>query len=160
MQISTGKVVSIDYTLTNDEGDVIDTSSGGAPLCYLQGGGNIIAGLEKELEGRKAGDAIQARVEPEEGYGKRDESLIMKVPMARFHGVKAVEKGMQFQASTASGPQLMTVVEITEGVVTVDGNHPLAGTTLNFDVTVREVRDATAEEQAHGHVHGPGGHHH
>lgn len=159
MQISKHKVVSIDYTLTGDDGAVIDTSDGREPLAFIQGAGNIIPGLESALEGRGKGDELQVKIAPDQGYGERVDSLRQEVPKDRFEA-DSVEVGMQFHAHTDSGPLLVTVVDVDDENVTVDGNHPLAGVNLNFDVTVVDVRDATAEELDHGHVHGPGGHQH
>lgn len=160
MQIAKNKVVTIDYTLTDDDGAVIDSSDGREPLAYIHGMSNIIPGLESALEGKQTGEQLNVRVPPEEGYGERMDTLRQEVPKDRFQGAEDLQVGMQFHASTDSGPLVVTVVDIEGDTVTVDGNHPLAGVTLNFDVTVREVRDATAEEMEHGHVHGPGGHHH
>lgn len=160
MQIGGNKVVTIDYTLTDHEGTVIDTSKGEEPMSYIQGIGNLIPGLESALEGKSAGDTLQVSVAPEEGYGLRDEALMQVMPMEAFEGVGEVEVGMQFRARTAEGTQILTVVEVDGDNVTVDGNHPLAGLTLNFDVAVRDVRDATDEELSHGHAHGPEGHEH
>lgn len=160
MQISPNKVVSIHYTLKNDAGDVLDSSSGREPLAYLHGTGNIIPGLEKALEGKAAGEKMNVSVAPEEGYGERHDGLIQEVPRDAFQGVDDIQPGMQFHAQGPSGPMVVTVKEVGEGTVKVDGNHPLAGETLHFDVEVAEVREATAEEQEHGHVHGAGGHDH
>jgi FKBP-type peptidyl-prolyl cis-trans isomerase SlyD len=161
MQIAQDKVVLIHYTLTDDGGKVLDSSSGGDPLAYLHGQGNIIPGLEKALEGKQAGDKLNVRVEPTEGYGVRDASLVQQVPRRAFGSVSKVEPGMQFHAQSAQGQmRVVTVTHVKGDMVTVDGNHPLAGEVLVFDVEVAEVRDATGEELEHGHVHGPGGHHH
>jgi len=160
MQIVKHKVVTIDYTLTDEEGKVLDTSKDSEPLCYIQGIGNLIPGLETALEGKQAGDALNVSVPPEQGYGERDDKLLVSVPRERFDEAGNVEVGMRFQAPTESGMRVVTVVGIEEENVTVDANHPLAGETLNFDVKVVEVRDATEEEIGHGHVHGPGGHEH
>jgi FKBP-type peptidyl-prolyl cis-trans isomerase SlyD len=161
MQIAQDKVVLIHYTLTDDGGKVLDSSSGGDPLAYLHGQGNIIPGLEKALEGKQAGDKLNVRVEPAEGYGVRDDSLVQQVPRRAFGSVSKVEPGMQFHAQSAQGQmRVVTVTHVQGDMVTVDGNHPLAGEVLVFDVEVAEVRDATGEELEHGHVHGPGGHHH
>ncbi len=160
MQISTGKVVSIDYTLTDDKQQILDTSEGGEPLVYLQGVGQIIAGLEKELEGKKDGDSLKVKVAPENGYGLRDDAKIVQVSRKQIQGDEELKEGMQLQASGPQGHQVVTITKIAGDEVTIDGNHPLAGQTLHFDVTVRDVRDATKEEMDHGHVHGPGGHHH
>ena len=160
MKIEKNKVVSIDYTLTGDDGKVIDSSRGQAPLAYLHGTGNIISGLEEALEGKGAGDALKVSISPEKAYGVRDETKLVTVARTQLQGVDEIKPGLQLQAQMQNGPQLFTVTQVDEKSVTLDGNHPLAGATLNFDVTVKDVRDATAEEMAHGHVHGPGGHHH
>ncbi len=160
MQVSAQKVVFIHYTLTNDDGEVIDSSEGHAPLAYIHGEGNIIPGLENALVGKSAGDTLKVSIPPEEGYGLRDDSLVQAVPKEAFHGVDEILPGMQFHTETADGGQLVTVLQVQDDMVILDGNHPMSGQTLNFDVQVTEVRDATAEELAHGHVHGEGGHHH
>jgi len=160
MQVAKDKVVSIDYTLTDDEGTVLDSSEGRAPLAYLHGAGNIIPGLEKALEGKRAGEKLTVRVAAAEAYGERDDALTQQVPREMFMGVDELEVGMRFQAQTNQGVQIVTITEISGDVVTVDGNHPLAGKPLNFAVSVVDVRDATGEELAHGHVHGEGGHEH
>ena len=160
MLIAQDKVVLIHYTLTNDAGKVIDSSSGGEPLAYLHGQGNIISGLEKALDGRQAGDKLNVRVEPADGYGVRDDELVQQVPRRQFGGAN-LKPGMQFHAQSPQGhARVVTVTRVVGDMVTVDGNHPLAGEVLNFDVEVAEVRDATQEELEHGHVHGPGGHRH
>ncbi|MHA3771066.1 FKBP-type peptidyl-prolyl cis-trans isomerase [Verrucomicrobiota bacterium sgz303538] len=160
MKIEKDKVVSIDYTLTDGENEVIDSSKGGAPLAYLHGNGNLVPGLEKALEGKTTGESVKVSIPPEEGYGLRNEERVGEVPRSAFAGAPDVQPGMQFQARGPHGVELVTVVAVGNDTVTVDGNHPLAGETLNFDVTVRDVRDATAEELEHGHAHAPGGHHH
>jgi FKBP-type peptidyl-prolyl cis-trans isomerase SlyD len=160
MQIAANKVVTINYTLTDDQGQVIDSSEGREPLAYLQGASNIIPGLEKALEGKSTGDSLKVSVAPNEGYGERSDELVQEVPRNLFENADSIEPGMQFQAQSEAGPQLVTVVGVGDESVTIDANHPLAGTTLNFDVEVVDVRDATAEEAEHGHVHGPEGHEH
>jgi FKBP-type peptidyl-prolyl cis-trans isomerase SlyD len=160
MLIAQDKVVLIHYTLTNDEGKTLDSSAGGDPLAYIHGQGNIIPGLEKALEGRQAGDKLTVKVEPAEGYGERDDRMVQQVPRRQFGGAN-VQPGMQFHAQTSQGhTRVVTVTGVVGDMVTVDGNHPLAGEHLTFEVEVTEVRDASAEEMEHGHVHGPGGHHH
>ncbi|MBA1146145.1 peptidylprolyl isomerase [Ectothiorhodospiraceae bacterium WFHF3C12] len=154
MQISKNKVVAIDYTLTDDDGNTLDTSANREPLKYIQGAGNIIPGLERALEGEESGSQVNVTVQPDEGYGQRDENLKQQVPRNLFEGVDTLEPGMQFQAQTEGGVQIITVAEVGDEQVLVDANHPLAGVTLNFDVNVVEVRDATEEELEHGHVHG------
>jgi FKBP-type peptidyl-prolyl cis-trans isomerase SlyD len=160
MQIAERTVASFNYTLTNDAGEVIDTSVGRSPLAYLHGAGNIVPGLEKEMAGRKAGDRFDVVVAPEDGYGQPNPMLVQVVPREAFQGVDTIEVGMEFQAQTPQGPLSVVVSKVDANEVTVDGNHPLAGKTLHFAIEVTDVRDASVEELAHGHVHGPGGHHH
>lgn len=152
MEITDGRVATIHYTLTNDDGQVIDKSSPQAPLSYLHGAGNIVAGLEKALAGKQAGDSLKADVSPEQGYGPRHDGLVQQVPRSAFPDEKAVRPGMQFEARTERGPLVVTVTEVGEQKVTIDGNHPLAGQTLHFDVEVADVREATEEESNQGHV--------
>lgn len=159
MQIGKEKVVSIHYTLRDNKGNTLDSSIGHAPLLYIQGIGNLIPGMEEGLEGKVKGDKLEIKVSPEKGYGLRDDNMIQKVPRSAF-GNQEVKKGMQFQAGTKHGSQVVTVTEVGLDTITVDGNHPLAGVELNFSVEVIDVRNATSDELAHGHVHGPGGHHH
>ena len=161
MQIAPNKVVSIHYTLTNDRGEKLDSSRGAEPLVYIHGIGNLIPGLEKALEGKQSGDKLQVKVSPEEGYGKRDDALIQAVPRRMFKGLGDLKVGMRLHAQGEGGHQrVVRIAHIAGDMVTVDGNHELAGENLNFDVEITGVRDATAEEMEHGHVHGPGGHHH
>jgi FKBP-type peptidyl-prolyl cis-trans isomerase SlyD len=160
MQVSAQKVVLIHYTLTDEAGEVLDSSEGQEPLAYIHGQGNIIPGLEAALAGKAAGDKVKVTIPPEEAYGPSDEYLIQTVPIDAFHGVDEILPGMQFHTETPDGVQMVTVVKVEGEEVILDGNHPMSGLTLNFDVEVTEVRDATAEELSHGHVHGPGGHHH
>lgn len=156
MQVAENKVVSIHYKLTNQAGETLDSSEGREPLAYIHGQGNIIPGLEKALEGKNSGEELNVTVEPAEGYGERHEQLIQQVPMTAFEGVDEVKPGMQFQAQTEAGPRVITVKEVADDQVTIDGNHPLAGETLNFEVSIQEVRDATDQELEHGHVHDDG----
>jgi len=160
MRIDKHSVVSFDYTLTDPQGKVIDSSKGQQPLTYLHGTGGIIPGLESELTGKAAGDSLTVVVPPEKAYGNKDAKMIQAVPRTAFQGVDKIEPGMQFQAQSPQGPRVVTVVAVTPTEVTVDANHPLAGVELKFDVTIVSVRAATEEELDHGHVHGPGGHHH
>lgn len=153
MQISTNTVVSIDYVLTNAEGDEIDRSQAGEPLAYLHGVGNLIPGLEQALEGHTTGDSLQVEVAPAEGYGEHDHELVQVVSRDLFQEPDRLEPGMRFEASGDQGQMVVTVTEVSDNGVTIDGNHPLAGQTLHFDVTVAAVRAATDEEVAHGHVH-------
>lgn len=160
MQIADQRAVLMHYTLTNDKGEVLDSSRGSEPLAYLHGVGNIIPGLEKALVGKQAGDTAKVTVAPAEGYGERDPGLIQQLPKRAFKGVGDLKVGMQLQAQSDRGMRIITVTGIQGDMVTVDGNHALAGETLHFDVEIMEVRAASAEEMSHGHVHGPGGHHH
>ncbi len=160
MQVAADKVVLIHYTLKDDKGEVIDSSAGSDPLAYIQGHGNLVPGLEKALEGKQKGNKVIVSVPPEEGYGKHDAKLIQRIPKRSLQGASQVKKGMQFQARTDEGVRVFTVTAIAGDMVTLDGNHSMADKTLHFDVDVVEVRDATAEELEHGHVHGAGGHHH
>lgn len=160
MEIAADRVVLIHYTLKDDAGAVIDSSAGAEPLAYIQGHGNLVAGLEKALEGKQDGDAVAVSVAPADGYGKRDAALVQRVPKRAMQGSGEIKKGMQFQARTDDGMRMFTVTAVVGDMVTLDGNHPLADKTLHFDVQVVNVRAATAEELEHGHVHGAGGHHH
>lgn len=161
MQIEPKKAVYIDYTLTNEAGDVLDSSEGHSPLAYLHGFNNIIPGLESALLGKKVGDTFDVTVEPKDAYGDYSVELVAEVPRSAFQGVDKLEPGMQFHASAPDGGvQVVVVRDIDGDNVTVDGNHPLAGQRLNFKVKVMDIRDATEEELAHGHIHGEGGHQH
>ena len=161
MQVSKNKVVSIGFKLTDADGTLIDESSTEEPLMFIQGIGSFIPAVESALEGKESGAELKVTVTPEEGFGHRDEELVHSVPKDRFQSGGELEVGMQVQGQDDQGtPAIFTVVKVEESNVTLDGNHPLAGMTLNFDVKVGEIRDATAEELDHGHVHGPGGHHH
>jgi FKBP-type peptidyl-prolyl cis-trans isomerase SlyD len=152
--------VRLDYTLRDEQGAVLDSSRGRGPLSYLHGKGNIIPGLEQALAGKAAGDMLDVTVPPEQGYGARDERLVQIVARAKFGEIANLAPGMQVRANGPQGPRMVTVVRVDRDFVTVDGNHPLAGRTLHFSLEVAEVRKATHEEITHGHVHGPGGHHH
>lgn len=160
MQIAERTVASFHYTLTNDAGTVIDSSAGADPLTYLHGVGHIVPGLEQAMAGHQAGDKFDVAVSPEEGYGTPNEMLIQVVPREAFQGVDDIQVGMQFQAQTPQGAISVVITKVEDGLVTVDGNHPLAGQNLNFAIEVVDVREATVEEVVHGHVHGAGGHHH
>lgn len=160
MSIAQDQVVSIHYTLTDDAGEVIDSSCGGDPLMYLHGHGALIPGLERALTGKSAGDRLTLSIAPADGYGEYDRALVQQVPRRTLKGIANVKVGMRLQAQTARGPRPVTVTHLSGDLVTLDGNHPLAGKNLHFEVEVAAVRAATAEERAHGHVHGPGDHHH
>jgi len=160
MLIKDNMVVSIHYTLKNEEGQVLDSSQGREPLNYLHGNNNIIPGLENALTGKEIGEQFNISIPPEDGYGVRDERLIQVLPKTAFEGIDPVEPGMQFQARSDQGVQIITVTSVDGDRITVDGNHALAGEVLNFEIEVTHIRPATEEELTHGHVHGPGGHHH
>lgn len=162
MTIRDNTVVTFHYTLTGEDGQVIDSSrERGEPMLYLHGAGNIIPGLEKAMEGRAAGDAFQVTVPPDEAYGERQAANVQRVSLKKL-GVRAgqLEPGMILNLNTTKGPAQVTVLKVGRFNVDVDANHPLAGVTLNFDVEIVELREATKDEQQHGHAHGPGGHHH
>lgn len=160
MKIAEKHVVTLNYTLKDNDDNIIDQSEDGS-FCYLHGASNIIPGLENALTGKSSGDALSVSVAPEEGYGPRDDARIQEVPRDAFPPEPEIEPGMQFNAEGPDGQAVMvTIAKVEGGTITVDGNHPLAGVTLNFDVTIADIRDASAEELEHGHVHGPGGHHH
>jgi FKBP-type peptidyl-prolyl cis-trans isomerase SlyD len=160
MQIEARKVVTLNYTLTDSEGNVIDQSTDSS-FAYLHGASNIIPGLENALAGKSAGDSLNVSVEPSEAYGERDPEKTQSVPRNMFPEDTEIEVGMQFHAQGPGGETLVVTIAGVEGdTITVDGNHPLAGIPLNFAVEVIEVRDASEEELDHGHVHGPGGHDH
>ncbi len=160
MQVEKNKVVGIDYKLTDGSGKMIDSSTDHGPLYYIQGTGSLIPGLESALEGKKSGDSLKVKIDAKDGYGERNDALCQSVPRAQFESTEALEIGMQFEVETEQGELVVTVTKIDGDLVTVDGNHPLAGMELHFDVTVKEVREPSAEELAHGHVHGEHGHHH
>ncbi|HUY84798.1 MAG TPA: peptidylprolyl isomerase [Steroidobacteraceae bacterium] len=160
MDITSGRVVTIHYTLKNDASEILDSSAGGDPLAYIQGHGNIVAGLERALEGRKSGERFAVTVAPADGYGQRDPALVQQLPKRALQGAGEITRGMRFQTRGEDGMRVFTVTAISGDMVTLDGNHPLADQNLYFEIEVIEVRAATAEEIEHGHVHGHGGHHH
>ena len=153
MVVEKNKVITIDYTLKDSEGQTIDSSDDSEPLVYLHGNDNLIPGLEKRLEGKKEGDTLSCVIHPEEAYGEYDESLVFTVQKSNFADPAKIEEGVQFEAHGEDGPRVVTVVSVKNDEVTVDANHPLAGEDLHFDVKVVGIREATAEELAHGHVH-------
>ena len=153
-------VVKFNYTLSNKDGEVLDQSAG-EPLAYLHGHHNIISGLEAKMAGKSVGDKFVAVIEPKDAYGEYISEAVQEVPRANFQGVDNIEVGMQFQSQSDDGHvMLVTVKDVSDDVVVVDGNHPLAGVTLTFDVEIVEIRPASAKELEHGHAHGAGGHHH
>jgi len=153
MNIARNRVVSIEYTLTGEDGTVLDTSEGQEPLAYIHGTGSLVEGLEAALEGKAPTDHVSVSVTPEQAYGVRDDSVVFGLPRAQFRGVDELEVGMQYQVQSDGDAHLVTVIAMDDNEVTVDGNHPLAGLTLHFDVDVVAVREATPDELEHGHVH-------
>lgn len=160
MKAAHGMVVTMHYTLTNDKGDVLDSSRGSDPLDYLHGHGNIIPGLEKALEGASAGHKSKVTVAPAEGYGEKNDELVFEAARDQFPPDMTLALGERVYAEGPQGPISFTIVELTEKGAKLDGNHPLAGQTLHFEVEIVSVREASAEETEHGHVHGEHGHHH
>lgn len=159
MQVADNMAVSIHYTLTNDEGEIIDSSEGNEPLIYLHGNGNIISGLEKALHGKTAGEKFNVRIEAEDAYGEFMDDRVQVIARDMFEGIDEIEVGMQFHADVSSGPGVITVINIDGDDITIDGNHPLAGVPLTFAVEVIDIRPASREELTHGHIHGAGCNH-
>ena len=160
MKAANGMVVSMHYTLTDDSGDVLDSSHGGQPFTYLHGHGNVVPGLEKSLEGAAMGHKSKVTVAPTEGYGEKNPEAIFEAPKEHFPPDMKLEIGARVYADGPNGPLTLTVVKLTDSGALLDANHPLAGKTLHFDVEILQIRNATPEELTHGHVHGEGGHHH
>ncbi len=160
MNVKEKAVVSIDYTLKDDSGEVLDSSENREPLSFLYGQGSIIPGLENALEGKSPGDELAVSVTPEEGYGEYNDELVFAVGKDRFQDPSIIEVGSQVQAQTADGSvQVLTIKGVGDDEVTLDANHPLAGQTLHFEVAIADVREATSEEIDHGHPHnGEDGH--
>lgn len=159
MKITPNKVATLTYTLKNDDGDILDKADENSPFLYMHGTGGIIKGLETALEDKAVGDDFHVIIAPEDAYGIRDDKLTEAVPRTMFEGIsdENLVAGAQFQASTEQGIQVITIASVEGDMVNIDANHPLAGETLHFDVTVKDIREATEEEIAHGHPHAPGG---
>ena len=160
MKISNNKVVGIEYTLKDLTGEIVDSNAGEDLLHYIQGLGNIVPGLERTMAGKAVGDSFEVEVKAADGYGIYDEKLLRKVPRELLKNMGNVKVGMMLQSRGPEGEQVFTVTHLTDAEVTLDGNHPMAGKDLFFAIVVKEIRDATADELAHGHAHGPGSHHH
>ncbi len=161
MKVTRNTVVRMDYTLTDPEGEVIDTSDGQEPLTYLQGHGQIVPGLERAMEGRSVGDPFTVVVSPEEGYGEYDKEKILRVPRRQVPKDLDIAPGNTVTVHNDQGEEMeFTIAGSTPTELLLDGNHPLAGVELHFLITIRAVRGATPEELHHGHAHGPGGAHH
>jgi len=159
MIIERGRVVSMHYTLRDELGATIESSGEREPLSYLHGYGHLLPGLEKVLDGSQAGLKTTVTIRPQDAYGEKDPQAVIRAPREDFPEGMVLEPGAEVQAETPDGPITFTVVAIENDEAVLDANHPLAGKTLTFDIHVLEVRDATAEELAHGHVHGAGGAH-
>lgn len=159
--IKKGKVVSFHYVLTNPIGEELDRSGEGEPLSYLHGSGQILEGLQAAMEGLKAGAKKEVTLSPKEGYGEHNPALKLTLQRSAFPSDVNLLPRMHFQAELEPGqpPATFTVTSLEKDRVQVDGNHPLAGETLHFQIEVAEIRDATEDEKTHGHAHGPGGHH-
>ena len=156
MKNTENPVVSIHYTLTNKAGEKLDSSIDAEPLSYLHGAGNIIPGLENALSDSSVGDKLTVTIEAADAYGERNEEQIQTVSKEMFQGIDNIEVGMQFQADSSSGPAIVTIKKVDGDDVTIDGNHPLAGEQLTFEVEVMDIRPATETEMEHGHIHGAG----
>ena len=159
MKNTENPVVSIHYTLTNKAGEKLDSSIDAAPLSYLHGAGNIIPGLENALSESSVGDKLTVTIEAADAYGERNEEKIQTVAKEMFKGIDNIKEGMQFQADSSSGPAVVTITKVEGDDITIDGNHPLAGEQLTFDVEVMDIRPATETEIEHGHIHGAGCNH-
>ncbi len=161
MKIAANTVVSIDYVLRDDEGDVVDSSEGEEPLAYIHGHEQIVPGLERALDGRVKGDTVDAKIEPKDGYGERDDKRILRITRDELPPGMKPAIGMEVGAEDEDGEHIpFWITEVRDKEIVLDGNHPLAGKTLHFAVKIVDVRAATKEELSHGHVHGTGGHHH
>jgi len=160
LTISKDTVVQFHYTLKNDQNETLESSLEQQPTAILFGRGGIIPGVENAIDGKQAGDTLSLTVEPKEGYGERIDDSIQSVPVKHLSGAKKWRPGMVASVQTDHGQRQVTVVKVGKFMVKVDTNHPLAGQTLHFDIEIVDVRAATAEELAHGHAHGAGGHHH
>lgn len=159
--IQSGKVVTLAYSLKDSKGQTLDQATSADPFVYMAGVGQIVPGLENALIGLKIGEKKDVEVSPEDGYGEKNPGLLLTVNRSQFPGTQEIKAGMQFQAQSPEGHgMIFKIVAVEDDQVTIDGNHPLAGEKLFFAVEVLEIRDATEEEKSHGHVHGPGGHHH
>lgn len=157
MLIAAKKVASFHYTLSNEQGEQIESSRERQPMTYLHGARNIIPGLEQALTGKAAGEQFEVTIAPADAYGERRSDRVQRIPAKHFRDAKHLQPGQMVTIQTRRGPIQATVVKVGRFNVDVDTNHPLAGQTLTFDVEVTAVRDATKEEISHGHVHGPGG---
>ncbi len=157
LTVANNRVISIDYVLTDSQGQIIDSSKEAGPLDYIHGTGHLIPGLEKALEGKAAGENIKVTIQPKDGYGEIRQEMIQSIPRTQFDSEGQIEVGMQFMAHTDDGRIILRVVKVEGDQVVVDGNHPLAGVVLHFNVDVKNIREASPEELRHGHIHGGAG---
>ena len=160
MQIAANTVVSFHYVLKSDSGEEFENSAGADPMTYLHGHGSLLPGLEAALTGKSSGDTFSVTLAPAEAFGEVKPDSQQRVSLSHLRGAKKWQPGMQAILQTSQGQQQVTVVKVGHTMATIDTNHPMAGKTLVFDIEVVEVREASGEELAHGHAHGPGGHHH
>jgi FKBP-type peptidyl-prolyl cis-trans isomerase SlyD len=160
MIIEKNRVIEFNYRLTDGEGELIEDTAGSKPMLYLHGHGNIMAPLERALEGRQAGDSLELQIAPEDGFGYRDESRVQRIPIKHLRCEGRLAPGVVATVDTREGARQVVVLKMGRFNADVDFNHPFAGMTLNFNVNVVSVREATVEEVDHGHAHGPEGHHH
>ncbi len=160
MKIEKHSVVGIEYTLKDNAGVIVDSNAGGDPLLFIQGMGTLVPGLEIALEGRGLGESFDVEVKAVDGYGEYDPERKRGIPRASVPQLADAKPGMMLQASGPEGVSVVTVAEVTDTEIIIDGNHPMAGKDLYFSIRIAEIRKATDEELAHGHVHGAGGHHH
>jgi len=152
MRIAKNTIASIEFTLSTEEGRLIDSSQGKQPLMYLHGSGSIIPGIERALEGKSAGDNVKLLLSPDDAYGQKDPDMVQPILRENFSGVDEIKVGMQFRAQTPAGARIVTVVGVDDANVTINANHPLAGLSLFFEATVLEVREPTEDELSHGHA--------
>jgi FKBP-type peptidyl-prolyl cis-trans isomerase SlyD len=160
MKINNDKVVVLHYAVSDSENTLIDSSYDDKPLAVIHGTGYLIPGLEQALTGHKAGDQLEVEVQAEQAYGQRIEEYVQTVPKAMFEEINDLAVGTQLRATTDDGEQTVIVIDVQDDEITVDGNHPLAGIDLKFDVEILEVREASKDELAHGHVHRDDGNEH
>ncbi|QSX35029.1 peptidylprolyl isomerase [Shewanella avicenniae] len=160
MTIAKDKIVQLNYTLRDEQGEVLESNEGQTPIAYLHGHNNMMVGIEKALEGKAEGDSFTVTLPAAETYGERSADAEQRVSVKHLQGAKVWKPGMMAVVNTDQGQRQVTVLKVGKFMATVDTNHPLAGRELTFDLTVAGVRDATAEELSHGHAHGDGGHHH
>ncbi len=160
MQVTKDSVVYFHYTLSGDDGKKFESSHDSNPMTFIHGHGNILPALESEFEGKEEGDQFQVTLSPEQAYGVRNEESKQRIPIKHLANKKNLRAGMAAKVNTEKGMRDVTIVKVGKFNVDVDTNHPLAGLTLTFDVSIESIREAEAEELSHGHVHGVGGHQH